>query len=85
MIRKIILADHRTGRIYAQIEAGAVGGIDPEALAAAMADRDTRVALLALAPGICEASAWPEPRLLSSREQAHTIGRWGGASAATAR
>jgi hypothetical protein len=85
MIRKISLADHRTGRIYAQIEAGAVGGIDPEALAAAMADRDTRVALLALAPGICEASAWPEPRLLSSREQAHTIGRWGGASAATAR
>jgi hypothetical protein len=80
MIRKITLADHRTGRIYAQIEAGAVGGIDPEALAAAMQDHDTRSALLALAPGICEARPWREPRVLSSREQAHTIGRWGSAA-----
>jgi hypothetical protein len=85
MIRKITLADHRTGRIYARIEAGTVSGIDPEALAAAMADHDTRVALLALAPGICEARAWPEPRWLSSQEQAHTIGRWGSAGAAAAR
>jgi hypothetical protein len=79
MIRKINLADHRTGRIYARIEAGAVDGIDPEALAAAMADHDTRAALLALAPGLCEARAWNEPRFLSSREHAHTIGRWGRA------
>jgi hypothetical protein len=85
MIRRITLADHRTGRIYARIEAGAVSGIDPEALAVAMEDRDTRVAVLALAPGICEAGAWREPRLLSNQEQAHTIGRWGGASAAIAR
>ena len=85
MIRKISLADHRTGRIYARIEAGAVAGIDPEALAVAMQDRDTRVALLALAPGICEARAWTEPRWLSSQEQAHTIGRWGSASPATTR
>jgi hypothetical protein len=79
MIRKINLADHRTGRIYARIEAGAVDGIDPEALAAAMADHDTRAGLLALAPGICEARAWNEPRFLSSHEYAHTIGRWGRA------
>jgi hypothetical protein len=85
MIKKISLADHRTGRIYARIEAGAVDGIDPEALAVAMQDHDTRIALLTLAPGICEARAWREPRLLSSQEQAHTIGRWGSASAATAR
>jgi hypothetical protein len=85
MIQKISLADHRTGRIYARIEVGAVSGIDPEALAVAMEDHDTRVALLALAPGICEARAWPEPRWLSSQEQAHTIGRWGSADAATAR
>jgi hypothetical protein len=80
MIRTINLADHQTGRIYARIEAGAVSGIDPEALAVAMADHDTKVALLALAPGIGAAPAWPAPRFLSSREQAHTIGRWGGAS-----
>jgi hypothetical protein len=83
MIRKITLADHRTGRIYAQIEAGVVDGIDPEALAVAMEDHDTRVALLALAPGIYEARAWNEPRWLGSQEQAHTIGRWGSARAAT--
>ncbi len=85
LIRKISLADHRTGRIYARIEAGAVMGIDPEALARAMQDHDTRVALLALAPRICEARAWTEPRQLSSEEQVHTIGRWGSAAAATAR
>jgi hypothetical protein len=84
MIRKITLADHRTGRIYAEIEAGTVAGIDPEALAVAMADHDARVALLALAPGICEARPWREPRLLSSEAQAHTIGRWGDTGAATA-
>jgi hypothetical protein len=49
-----------------------------------MADHDTKVALLALAPGICEARPWREPRLLSSEEQAHTIGRWGRAGAAAA-
>jgi hypothetical protein len=81
MIRTISLADHGTGRIYARIEAGAVSGIDPEALAVAMKDADTRAALLALAPGICAAPAWREPRFLSSREQTHTIGRWGGAGA----
>lgn len=84
MIRKITLADHRTGRIYARIEAGTVDGIDSEALAKAMEDHDTRVALVALAPGIREAPAWREPRFLSSGAQAHTIGRWGGAGAATA-
>jgi hypothetical protein len=85
MIQKISLADHRTRRIYARIEAGTVRGVDPEALALAMEDHDTRVALLALAPGICEAPAWPKPQWLSSHGQAHTIGRWGSASAAAAR
>ena len=85
MIRRITLADQRTGRIYAEIEAEAVRGIDPEALALAMADHDTRVALLALAPGIRAAKPWREPRFLGSAEQAHTIGRWGSAGAASAR
>jgi hypothetical protein len=84
-IRRITLADQRTGRIYAEIEAGTVTGIDAEALAAAMADDDTRVSLLALAPGIGEAKAWREPRFCGSAEQAHTIGRWGSAGAASAR
>ena len=79
MIREITLADQRTGRTYARIEAGKVQGIDPEALAAAMQDDDTRVALLSLAPDIGAARAWSEPRYLGSAEQAHTIGRWGGA------
>jgi hypothetical protein len=83
MIRQISLADHATGRIYARIEAGAVAGIDPEALAEAMQDDDTRVALLALAPEICAAHAWQGPRWLGSQQRAHTIGRWGDASAAS--
>ena len=49
MIPRIDLADHRTGRIYARIEAGAVVGIDRKALASAMEDPDTRGGLLALA------------------------------------
>jgi hypothetical protein len=85
MIRQITLADHPTGRIYARIEAGTVAGVDPEALALAMEDHDTRVALLALAPGIREAKPWHEPRFFGSEEQAHTIGRWGSAGAASGR
>jgi hypothetical protein len=85
MIRNVSLADHRTGRIYARIEGGAVAGVDPDALAVAMQDHDTRVALRALAPGICEAQSWRGSRWLSSQEQAHTIGRWGSASPATTR
>jgi hypothetical protein len=85
MIRNVSLADHRTGRVYARIEGGAVAGVDPDALAVAMQDHDTRVALRALAPGICEAQSWRGPRWLSSQEQAHTIGRWGSASPATTR
>jgi hypothetical protein len=80
MIRKISLADQRTGRIYARIEAGAVAGIDAEGLAQAMKDDDARVALLALAPGIREARAWPEARWLSGPGEARTIGRWGDAA-----
>jgi hypothetical protein len=81
-IRQITLADHATGRIYAELEDGVVSGVDPEALAAAMEDDDSRVALLSLAPGICEAPAWPKPRFLDRDEQAHTIGQWGRAAAA---
>jgi hypothetical protein len=77
MIRRITLADQRTRQIYACIEEETVRGIDAEALATALEDHDARIALLALAPGIREAPAWPEPRFLDSEEQAHTIGRWG--------
>jgi hypothetical protein len=80
-MRRIDLADHRTGRIYARIEAGAVEGIDREALAVAMQDPDTRTGLLALAPAIGTAPAWPEPRWLSAQERTHTVGQWSGAEA----
>ena len=80
-MRRIDLADHRTGRIYARIEAGAIEGIDREALAAAMEDPDTRAGLLALAPGIGTARAWPEPRWLGAQEHTHTVGQWGSVGA----
>jgi hypothetical protein len=84
MIRRINLADHRSGRIYARIEAGRVAGVDLEGLSAAMREPDSRIALLALAPGIGTAPAWREPRWLNEQERAHTIGQWGNAGAATA-
>jgi hypothetical protein len=79
MIRRIDLADHRSGRIYARIEAGAVESIDPDALAAAMDDPDTRAGLLALAPEIRSAPAWSKPRWLGAQERTHTVGSWGDA------
>jgi hypothetical protein len=44
-----------------------------------MQDPDTRAGLLALAPTICTAPTWPEPRWLGAQEQTHTVGQWGGA------
>jgi hypothetical protein len=76
-IAAINFVERATGRVYARIEDGKISWIDPVALAAAMADDDTRAGLLALAPALagCGDVAGGEPRLLDPLH-AHTLGHW---------
>jgi hypothetical protein len=77
-IAAINFADRATGRIYARMEGGRMRWADPVALAAAMADGDTRAGLLALAPDPAGCGDFPRgaPRALDP-DQAHTLGHWG--------
>ncbi len=77
--RESNFADQRTGRIYLKILGGQVAWVDPEALAQAVADSDTRAGMQAVASAALEgASAAPrEPTFLARHEQRHTVGRWG--------
>jgi hypothetical protein len=77
--REINFADQRTGRIYLKILAGQVAWVDPESLAQAIADPDTRAGLDAVAsvePVTSNASP-PQPLFLARIEQRKTVGRWG--------
>jgi hypothetical protein len=77
--REICFADQRSGRIYLKIRAGQVEWADPEALAYAAADPDTRAGLDAVAPAALAGStaAATEPMFLARSEQLKTIGDWG--------
>jgi hypothetical protein len=77
--REINFADQRTGRIYLKIIAGQVAWVDPESLAQAIADPDTRAgldAVASVAPATSNASP-PQPLFLARIEQRKTVGRWG--------
>ncbi len=74
LLRAINFADYETGRIYARMEAGRIVWTDPEALAAATKDPDTRAGLAAFATA--PPAATGEPRILD-RDGAQTLGRWG--------
>ena len=79
-------ADQATGRIYARIESGAPVFVDPEALAAATADRDTGIGLRSVVPALFAAPKPPraEVRTLAgaaTRQRTHTLGVWGAGAA----
>jgi hypothetical protein len=80
--RGINFADQATGRIYLRIESGKPVWADPEALAQAASDPDTRTGLSSTVPATF-GPALPRPdrpRHLSDAmggRQFHTLGRWG--------
>ena len=72
-------ADRDTCRVYARTEGGRLAWTDPDALARAVADPDTRAGLLAVAPDAIGGAA---PRRTAERldpARFHTLGQWGSA------
>jgi len=73
-------ADHTSGRIYLRIENGKSAWLDPEALAAAITDPETRAGIAAVAPQVLNGGTAPAAaRTLQdriSREHIHTLGQW---------
>ena len=80
--RGINFADQATGRIYLRIESGKPVWADPEALAQAASDSDTRTGLSNTLPATFDPalSRSDRPRHLTDAlggRQLHTLGRWG--------
>jgi hypothetical protein len=77
--REICFADQRSGRVYLKIVSGQVAWVDPEGLARAAADPDTRAGLDAVAPtALAGSNAAPiQPLFLARIEQLKSVGRWG--------
>jgi len=83
--RNCNFADQRSGRIYLKLLCGSISWMDPEALAQAISDADTRAGLQAVAPGeLQDAAAEPPapsapvtPIFLARDERLRTVGRWG--------
>ena len=80
--RGINFADQATGRIYLRIESGKPVWADPEALAQAASDPDTRTGLSNTLPATFDPalSRSDRPRHLTDAlggRQLHTLGRWG--------
>lgn len=75
-------ADRDSGRIYLRTEHGKMVWADPQALAAALTDGETRAGIAAVAPQALQFStAAVTPRVLQDligRERIHTLGQWGG-------
>jgi hypothetical protein len=77
--REINFAHHQTGRIYLKVLAGKVAWVEPEALAQAVADADTRAGLHLVAPSAFDNSSRAplQPTFLAQVEERTTVGRWG--------
>jgi len=80
--RTVNFADQASGRIYLTLTAGRPAWVDPEALAAAAADPDTRAGLLAAVPAAFAASpaSAGEARNLGALpgiDKTKTLGAWG--------
>jgi hypothetical protein len=80
--REVNFADQASGRIYARVVSRRIAWTDPEALADAAADADTRDGLAVAAPGMFagDAALATQALYLSEhldRERIHTLGRWG--------
>jgi len=72
-------ADRETGRVYARTESGQLAWTEPELLAQAMNDPETRAGIQAVAP---DAPGHAAPRHAAEILQAdrfHTLGQWGSA------
>ena len=80
--REVDFADQATGRVYARIESGRLVWTDPEPLATAMRDDDTRVGLESVAPELRSHTTHPPQPVhlvsLIGAERIHTLGAWGG-------
>jgi len=69
-------ADRATGRVYARTESGRLAWIDPEALARAAADAETRAALLAVVPAAIAPGGATRAGEALRAERFHTLGEW---------
>ena len=82
-LHQVNFADQRTGRLYLRIEEGRPIWVDPEALATAASEPDSRAGILAVAPGVLDRVAAPRQAPLHvsdlvSADQVCTLGQWGG-------
>ena len=72
-------ADRDTGRVYARAEGGRLAWTDPEALARAITDGETRVGLLAVLPEALGHAGPKRPVEVLRADRFHTLGQWGAA------
>jgi hypothetical protein len=77
-------ADRDSGRVYARTEGGRLAWTDPEALARATADAETRAGLLAVVPAALARDGATHPPEVLRADRFHTLGEWGGAIARSA-
>jgi hypothetical protein len=66
-----------SGRIYARTESGRLAWVDPETLAQATADPETRAGVLAVAPDALGPAAPARSGETLRAADFHTLGRWG--------
>ncbi len=66
-----------SGRIYARTESGRLAWTDPEALARAIADPETRAGILAVAPEALGSAAPARSGETLRAADFHTLGQWG--------
>ena len=75
-------ADRNSGRIYLRTENGKMVWTDPQVLAAAITDAETRAGIATVAPQALQFSTAPAtPRVLQEligQDRIHTLGHWGG-------
>jgi hypothetical protein len=80
-IPAVNFAARDTGRVYARLESGRLAWTDPDALARAIEDADTRDGLLAVAPDVLNGTSRPGAGPESLRaDRYHTLGQWGAAA-----
>jgi hypothetical protein len=83
LIPIINFADHDTGRVYARLEHGRWTWRDQERFARARQHPDAKAALAAVATYAGHSAAGvAEPATNSDSDKLHTLGAWGGATAA---
>jgi hypothetical protein len=72
-------ADRDSGRVYARTEAGRLAWTDPEVIARATGDAETRAGLLAVVPEALGHAGPQRPAELLRADRFQTLGQWGAA------